>query len=107
MISERRGGAGQCPTGRKAAATTRCFSSYLPRPNATLFVVTGPLVHDAMSVLVPDRWIFVVKACCVFPCGWEWACHFKSNIPRKIPVKPAPGTVGGGVHLSVRPEASD
>jgi hypothetical protein len=43
-----------------------------------------PLVHDAMSILVPDRRIFVVKACRAFPSGWERACHFKSNIPRKI-----------------------
>src|SRR6201987_2613308 len=67
-----------------AAATTRCFLSYLPRPNATLFVVTRPLVHAAMSILVPDWCIFIVKACCAFSYGRERACRFKSNIPRKI-----------------------
>jgi hypothetical protein len=61
--------------------TTSCFSSYLPRPNATLFVVTGPLVHDAMSILVPDRWIFIVKACRACSYGRERACRLKSNIP--------------------------
>lgn len=64
--------------------TTSCFSSYLPRPNGTLFVVTRPLVHDAMSILVPDRWIFIVKACRAFFYGRERACRLKSNIPRKI-----------------------
>ena len=34
------------------------FSTYLPSPNATLFVVTWPLVHDTMSILVPHWWIF-------------------------------------------------
>jgi len=66
-------------------ATTRCFSRYFPRPNATLFVVTRPTVHDAMSMLVPDRWIFLAKAACrAFSYGRERACRFKSNIPRKI-----------------------
>ena len=37
------------------------FFSYFPRPNATLFVITRPLVHNAMSILVPDRWIFIIK----------------------------------------------
>jgi hypothetical protein len=93
------GGSGQCPTGRtfcvgltlkrhcwKAAATARCFSSYFPRPNATLFVITRPLVHNAMSILVPDRWIFIVKAGRAFSYGRERACRLrlKSNIPRKI-----------------------
>ena len=96
MISERRGGAGHCPTGHtfcvgltlkrhlKGCRDDEVFSSYLPRPNATLFVVTRPLVHDAMSILVPDRWIFIVKACRAFSYGRERACRFKSNIPRKI-----------------------
>src|SRR6516165_11556428 len=62
-----------------------CFSMYFPRPNATLFVVTRPTLHDAMSMLVPDRWIFLVKAACrAFSYGRERACRFKGNIPRKI-----------------------
>ena len=38
-------------------------------------------------MLVPDRWIFLVKAACrAFSYGRERACRFKSNIPRKIPL---------------------
>jgi len=46
----------------KSCRDDEVFSSYLPRPNTTLFVVTRPLVHNAMWILVPDRWIFIVKA---------------------------------------------
>jgi len=36
-----------------------------------------------MPLLVPDWWIFLVKAACgAF--SWEGARRFKSNIPRKI-----------------------
>ena len=85
MISERRGGAGQCPTGRtfcvgltlkrhlKGCRDSEMLFSYLPRPNGTLFVVTRPLVHDAMSIRVPNRWIFIVKACRSFSYGRERA----------------------------------
>src|SRR5437899_2488373 len=62
----------------------RCFSSYFPRPNATLFVITRPLVHNAMSILVPNRWIFIVKAGRAFSYGRERACRLKRNIPRMI-----------------------
>ena len=68
----------------KAGAMRRFFSSYLPRANATLFVVTRPLVHDAMPIFVPDWWIFIVKACCAFSYGRERAGRLKSNIPCKI-----------------------
>jgi hypothetical protein len=68
----------------KGCRDDEVFSIYLPRPNATLFAVTRPLVHDAMSMLLPDRWIFIVKACRAFSYGRERACRLKSNIPRKI-----------------------
>jgi hypothetical protein len=64
--------------------TTSCFSSYFPRPNATLFVVTRPLIHDAMSILVPDRSIFIVEVGRAFSYGRERARRLKRNIPRKI-----------------------
>src|SRR4030088_179730 len=65
------GGSSQCATGRTFCVGLTLkrtverlprrrggFSSYFPRPNATLFVITRPLIHNAMSILVPDRWIF-------------------------------------------------
>jgi hypothetical protein len=66
----------------KSSRDDEVFSSYLPRPNTTLFVVTRPLVYNAMWVLVPDRWIFIVKAGRAFSYGRERACRLKSNIPR-------------------------
>ena len=60
------------------------FSSYLPRPNATLFVVTRPFIHNAMSILVPERWIFIVKTDRAFSYSREQGCRLKRNIPRKI-----------------------
>ena len=60
------------------------FSSYFPRPNATLFVVTRPLVHNALSILVPDRAIFFVKAGRAFSYGRKRVCRLERNIPRKI-----------------------
>ena len=70
----------------KACRDGEVFSSYFPRPNATLFVITRPLVHNAMWILVPDRWIFIVKAGRAFSYGRGRACRLrlKSNIPRKI-----------------------
>ena len=75
-------GSGQCPTGRTFCVgltlnatleglpgRREVFLSYFPRPNATLFVITRPLIHNAMSILVPDRWIFVVKAGRAFSYG--------------------------------------
>jgi hypothetical protein len=37
-----------------------------------------------MSILVPDRWIFIVKAGRAFSYGRERSCRLKRNIPRKI-----------------------
>jgi hypothetical protein len=91
------GGSSQCATGRTFCVGLTLkrtverlprrrggFSSYFPRPNATLFVITRPLIHNAMSILVPDRWIFIVKAGRAFSYSRERACRLKSNIPRKI-----------------------
>src|ERR1700688_1151909 len=74
----------QTPLFKKAAATTRYFQAIFHAPNTTLFVVTRPLVHNAMWILVPDRWIFIVKAGRASPYGRERACRLKSNIPALV-----------------------
>jgi hypothetical protein len=70
--------------GNPALCRAEVFSRYLPRPNTTLFVVTGPSVHNAMPILVPDRSIFIVKAGRAFSYGRERGCRLKRNIPRNI-----------------------
>ena len=68
----------------KGCREAEMFSRYLPRPNTTLFVVTGSSVHNAMPIFVPDRSIFIVKAGRAFSYGRERRCSLKRNIPRKI-----------------------
>ena len=60
------------------------FSRYLPRPNTTLFVVTGSSVHNAMPIFVPDRSIFIVKAGLALSYRRKMGYRLKHNIPRNI-----------------------
>jgi hypothetical protein len=57
---------------------------YLPRPNATLFVITWRLIHNAMSILVPDRSNFIVKAGRALSYRRKMGYRLKHNIPRNI-----------------------
>jgi len=79
---------GQCTRpGRvylKGCREAEMFSRYLPRPNTTLFVVTGSSVHNAMPIFIPDRSIFIVKTGRAFSYGRERGCRLKRNIPRNI-----------------------